>query len=80
MLILSNLQHPPRSGLAERESKKNPERASRRLTRSMSRRAEPSPPKEADVELSLEEELLEVSEVVDLIMKKGSFLQCYRSV
>ncbi|XP_037534724.1 cell division cycle-associated protein 7 [Nematolebias whitei] len=52
--------HPPRSGLAEGETKKNPERASRRLTRSMSRREEPSPPKEADVELSLEEELLEV--------------------
>ncbi|XP_017264106.1 cell division cycle-associated protein 7 isoform X2 [Kryptolebias marmoratus] len=51
---------PPRSGLTGRESKKNPERASRRLTRSMRGSEEPSPPKEADTELSLEEELLEV--------------------
>lgn len=36
----------------------------------MSRREERSPPKEADVELSLEEELLEVSEVIYLIIKK----------
>ncbi|XP_013859597.1 cell division cycle-associated protein 7 [Austrofundulus limnaeus] len=50
---------PPQSGLTGRESKKNTERTSRRLTRSM-KSEEASPPKGEDVELSLEEELLEV--------------------
>ncbi|XP_070759320.1 cell division cycle-associated protein 7-like [Enoplosus armatus] len=47
---------PPRSGAAGGESRKNPERASRRQTRSMG----PLAPKEEELELSLEEELLEV--------------------
>uniref|UniRef100_UPI0037E748C0 cell division cycle-associated protein 7-like n=1 Tax=Semicossyphus pulcher TaxID=241346 RepID=UPI0037E748C0 len=47
---------PPRSGA---ESRKNPERASRRLTRSMGGGEEASAPKEEELELSLEE-LLEV--------------------
>ncbi|XP_056294130.1 cell division cycle-associated protein 7-like isoform X1 [Pseudoliparis swirei] len=50
---------PPRSGAADEESRKNPERASRRQTRSMGGRGHPSAPKEEDLELSLEE-LLEV--------------------
>ncbi|MED6235195.1 hypothetical protein ATANTOWER_019232 [Ataeniobius toweri] len=49
-----------RFGLVEGESKRNPERASRRQTRSMGGIQDPSAHQEADVELSLEEELLEV--------------------
>ncbi|XP_041639156.1 cell division cycle-associated protein 7-like [Cheilinus undulatus] len=48
---------PPRSG---GESRRNPERASRRLTRSMGGVEEPLSPKKEELELSLEEELLEV--------------------
>ncbi|XP_026204259.1 cell division cycle-associated protein 7-like isoform X3 [Anabas testudineus] len=48
---------PPRSG---GESRRNPERMSRRQTRSMGGGEGPSAPKEEDLELSLEEELLEV--------------------
>ncbi|XP_044025449.1 cell division cycle-associated protein 7-like isoform X2 [Siniperca chuatsi] len=51
---------PPRSGAAGGESRKNPERASRRQTRSMGGAEDPSTPKEEELELSLEEELLEV--------------------
>ncbi|XP_034536344.1 cell division cycle-associated protein 7-like [Notolabrus celidotus] len=47
----------PRSG---GESKRNPERASRRLTRSMGASEDPVVPKEEELEFSLEEELLEV--------------------
>ncbi|XP_054883288.1 cell division cycle-associated protein 7-like [Poeciliopsis prolifica] len=47
----------PRSGQNDRETRRNPERASRRHTRSMGAIEDHS---EADVELSLEEELLEV--------------------
>ncbi|KAM7006191.1 cell division cycle-associated protein 7-like [Tautogolabrus adspersus] len=47
----------PRSG---GESRKNPERASRRMTRSMGGGGVPLAPKEEELELSLEEELLEV--------------------
>ncbi|XP_054639928.1 cell division cycle-associated protein 7-like isoform X2 [Dunckerocampus dactyliophorus] len=47
----------PRSG---KEPRKNPERAARRQTRSMGRCEELPGPQEADMELSLEEELLEV--------------------
>lgn len=61
LIVQIRLQRPPRSGLSERESRRNPERASRRQTRSMGGMEDPSPPQEADVELSLEEELLEVS-------------------
>ncbi|TNN82212.1 Cell division cycle-associated protein 7 [Liparis tanakae] len=50
---------PPRSGAADEEYRKNPERASRRQTRSMGGRGRPSAPKEEDLELTLEE-LLEV--------------------
>ncbi|XP_068568460.1 cell division cycle-associated protein 7-like [Cebidichthys violaceus] len=50
---------PPRSGAAGGESRRNPERASRRQTRSMGGSDDPSAPKEEDLELSLEE-LLEV--------------------
>ncbi|XP_054473829.1 cell division cycle-associated protein 7-like [Anoplopoma fimbria] len=50
---------PPRSGAAGGETRKNPERASRRQTRSMGGSDDPSAPKEEDLELSLEE-LLEV--------------------
>ncbi|XP_075966478.1 cell division cycle-associated protein 7-like [Anarhichas minor] len=50
---------PPRSGAAGGESRKNPEQASRRRTRSMGGSDDPSAPKEEDLELSLEE-LLEV--------------------
>nr|XP_057910898.1 cell division cycle-associated protein 7-like [Doryrhamphus excisus] len=50
-------QQPPRSG---REPRKNPERASRRQTRSMGGCEVLTGPQEADVELTLEEELLEV--------------------
>ncbi|XP_068450970.1 cell division cycle-associated protein 7-like [Clinocottus analis] len=49
----------PRSGAAGGESRKNPERASRRQTRSMGGTDSPSTPKEEELELSLEE-LLEV--------------------
>ncbi|KAM4740150.1 cell division cycle-associated protein 7-like [Anableps anableps] len=52
--------HPPRSGLSERESRRNPERSCRRQTRSMGGIKDPLAPQEADVELSLEEELVEV--------------------
>ncbi|XP_049893077.1 cell division cycle-associated protein 7-like [Epinephelus moara] len=48
---------PPRSG---GESRKNPERASRRQTRSMGGSEDLSVPKEEELEFSLEEELLEV--------------------
>ncbi|XP_026163772.1 cell division cycle-associated protein 7-like isoform X1 [Mastacembelus armatus] len=48
---------PPRSGA---ESRRNPERASRRLTRSMGGCEDPSAPQKEALELSLEEELLEV--------------------
>ncbi|XP_037635232.1 cell division cycle-associated protein 7-like [Sebastes umbrosus] len=51
---------PPRSGAAGGESRKNPERASRRQTRSMAGGENPSAPKEEELELSLEDELLEV--------------------
>ncbi|XP_042361840.1 cell division cycle-associated protein 7-like [Plectropomus leopardus] len=50
---------PPRSGAAG-ESRRNPERASRRQTRSMGGVEDLSAPKEEELELSLEEELLEV--------------------
>ncbi|XP_027857656.1 cell division cycle-associated protein 7-like [Xiphophorus couchianus] len=50
----------PRSGQNDREIRRNPERASRRQTRSMGGIEDPSTPLEADVELSLEEEQLEV--------------------
>ncbi|XP_067442981.1 cell division cycle-associated protein 7-like [Thunnus thynnus] len=52
--------HPPRSGAAGGESRKNPERASRRQTRSMGGSDNPSALQEEKLELSLEEELLEV--------------------
>lgn len=58
--IHPHLQRPPRSGAAGGESRKNPERASRRQTRSMGGCEDPSAPKEEELELSLEEELLEV--------------------
>ncbi|TKS70628.1 Cell division cycle-associated protein 7 [Collichthys lucidus] len=48
---------PPRSGV---ESRRNPERASRRQTRSMGGVDDPFAPKDEELELSLEEELLEV--------------------
>ncbi|XP_022603962.1 cell division cycle-associated protein 7-like [Seriola dumerili] len=50
---------PPRSGAAGGESRRNPERASRRQTRSMGGCEDPSAPKEEELEVSLEE-LLEV--------------------
>uniref|UniRef100_A0A096LVY1 Cell division cycle-associated protein 7-like n=1 Tax=Poecilia formosa TaxID=48698 RepID=A0A096LVY1_POEFO len=58
--FISNIQRPPRSGQSDRETRRNPERASRRQTRSMGGIEDPSSPLEAVVELSLEEELLEV--------------------
>ncbi|XP_060899206.1 cell division cycle-associated protein 7-like [Labrus mixtus] len=48
---------PPRSG---GESRKNPERVSRRMTRSMGGVGDPLALKEEELELSLEEELVEV--------------------
>ncbi|XP_035009180.1 cell division cycle-associated protein 7 [Hippoglossus stenolepis] len=51
---------PPRSGAAAPESRRNPDRASRRQTRSMGGKEDSSAPKEEELELSLEEELLEV--------------------
>eukprot|EP00066_Takifugu_rubripes_P023159 XP_011612425.1 PREDICTED: cell division cycle-associated protein 7-like isoform X1 [Takifugu rubripes] len=48
---------PPRLG---GEARRNPERASRRLTRSMGGAESQSTPKDEELELSLEEELLEV--------------------
>ncbi|XP_071400627.1 cell division cycle-associated protein 7-like [Centroberyx affinis] len=51
---------PPRSGVAGGESRRNPERSSRRQTRSMGGCEDPSAPRERELELSLEEELLEV--------------------
>lgn len=59
LCCFDRLQCPPRSAGA---SRKNPERASRRLTRSMSG-VEPPPAaaKEEELELCLEEELLEVT-------------------
>nr|XP_019952314.1 PREDICTED: cell division cycle-associated protein 7-like isoform X1 [Paralichthys olivaceus] len=51
---------PPRSGAAGPESRRNPDRASRRQTRSMGGAEDPLAPKEEEIELSLEEELLEV--------------------
>lgn len=62
--IQHRLQRPPRSGAAGGESRKNPERASRRQTRSMGGGVDPSAPQEEELELSLEEELLEVSSVI----------------
>ncbi|XP_069546720.1 cell division cycle-associated protein 7-like [Brachyistius frenatus] len=52
--------HPPRSGATGGESRRNPNRASRRQTRSMGGTEDPSTLQEVEVELSLEEELLEV--------------------
>ncbi|KAM9859326.1 cell division cycle-associated protein 7-like [Aulostomus maculatus] len=52
--------HPPWSGAAGGESRRNPERASRRLTRSMAGQDSASAPQEAEFVVSLEEELLEV--------------------
>ncbi|XP_051931817.1 cell division cycle-associated protein 7-like isoform X2 [Hippocampus zosterae] len=51
------ISRPPRS---IREPRKNPERVSRRQTRSMGGYEDPSDPQEAELGLSLEEELLEV--------------------
>ncbi|KAM9760055.1 cell division cycle-associated protein 7-like isoform 1-T1 [Menidia menidia] len=51
---------PPRSGATGGEFRRNPDRASRRQTRSMGRSKDPSTSLEENVELSLEEELLEV--------------------
>ncbi|XP_029907287.1 cell division cycle-associated protein 7-like isoform X2 [Myripristis murdjan] len=51
---------PPRSGVTGGESRRNPERVSRRRTRSMKESEDASTPQEAELELSLEEELLEV--------------------
>ncbi|XP_047437975.1 cell division cycle-associated protein 7-like isoform X2 [Mugil cephalus] len=51
---------PPRSGATGGESRRNPERASRRHTRSMGAAEDSSASQEAEVELSLEDELLEV--------------------
>ncbi|XP_071349683.1 cell division cycle-associated protein 7-like isoform X2 [Trachinotus anak] len=51
---------PPRSSTAGGESRRNPERASRRQTRSMGGCENLLTPKEEELELSLEEELLEV--------------------
>ncbi|CAB1453407.1 unnamed protein product [Pleuronectes platessa] len=51
---------PPRSAAAGPESRRNPDRATRRRTRSMGVKEESSAPKEEELELSLEEELLEV--------------------
>ncbi|KAF0034494.1 hypothetical protein F2P81_012252 [Scophthalmus maximus] len=51
---------PPRSGAAGAESRRKSDRSSRRQTRSMGGGEDPSAPKEEEVELSLEEELLEV--------------------
>ncbi|XP_023282597.1 cell division cycle-associated protein 7-like isoform X2 [Seriola lalandi dorsalis] len=50
---------PPRSGAAGGESRRNPERVSRRQTRSMGGCEDPSAPKEEELEISLEE-MLEV--------------------
>lgn len=61
-LIETCLQRPPRSA-AGGEPRKNPERTTRRQTRSMGG-VDPSPAKEEELELSLEEELLEVSSVI----------------
>ncbi|XP_021175560.2 cell division cycle-associated protein 7 isoform X2 [Fundulus heteroclitus] len=52
--------HAPRFSVVEGESRRNPDRASRRQTRSAGIIKDPSAHQEADVELSLEEELLEV--------------------
>ncbi|XP_022062751.2 cell division cycle-associated protein 7-like [Acanthochromis polyacanthus] len=51
---------PPRSGSTEGESRRNPERATRRQTRSMAAREDLSAQQESEGEPSLEEELLEV--------------------
>ncbi|XP_041801282.1 cell division cycle-associated protein 7-like [Chelmon rostratus] len=51
---------PPRSRAAGGEARKNPEPESRRWTRSMGGSEDSSAPKEEELELSLEEELLEV--------------------
>lgn len=74
------LQRPPRSGAAGGESRKNPERASRRQTRSMAGGENPSAPKEEELELSLEDELLEVSFVIHqrpVKKKKAFFIALY---
>ncbi|KAJ3603253.1 hypothetical protein NHX12_030995 [Muraenolepis orangiensis] len=52
--------HPPRSGQAGGESRRNPERGTRRQTRSMGGSEDPSGPRDQKLELSLEDELLEV--------------------
>lgn len=64
IFIHHHLQRPPRSGAAGGESRKNPERGTRRQTRSMVGSEDPKTPKEEELELSLEEELLEVSSVI----------------
>uniref|UniRef100_A0A096M2P1 Cell division cycle-associated protein 7-like n=1 Tax=Poecilia formosa TaxID=48698 RepID=A0A096M2P1_POEFO len=69
----SNCQRPPRSGQSDRETRRNPERASRRQTRSMGGIEDPSSPLEAVVELSLEEELLEMfTEVRQAPRRRGT--------
>ncbi|XP_015258187.1 PREDICTED: cell division cycle-associated protein 7-like [Cyprinodon variegatus] len=50
----------PHRALIDGESRRNPERASRRQTRSMGGIEDPPAQQQADVELTLEEELLEV--------------------
>lgn len=62
--ISHRLQRPPRSGAAGGESRKNPERASRRQTRSMGGGEDLVVPKEEELELSLEDELMEVSTAI----------------
>ncbi|XP_041835852.1 cell division cycle-associated protein 7-like [Melanotaenia boesemani] len=54
------ISRPPRSGVTGGEFRTNPERASRRRTRSMVEGEDPTAPQEAEMELSLEEELLKV--------------------
>ncbi|KAG7494572.1 hypothetical protein JOB18_033225 [Solea senegalensis] len=51
---------PPNSGAAGGESRRNPDRVSRRQTRSMGGTEDPAAVKEEEIEFSLEEELLEV--------------------
>lgn len=62
IFIQHYLQRPPRSGVGG-ELRRNPDRASRRHTRSMGG-VDDSTPKEEEVELSLEEELVEVSFII----------------
>ncbi|KAF3856542.1 hypothetical protein F7725_017265 [Dissostichus mawsoni] len=60
---------PPRSAAAAGETRRNPERASRRQTRSMGGFEGPLSPKKEEVEWSLEEELLEdiTEEEIELV-------------